>query len=97
MISKLKTIVEEHYEFTDININLHRDMIGSVYIIKHNDIKYVLKVYKETYLKEGLLSIGIISYLNDNNGPVPKIIKTKSDKNYVTFNNKIMVLCFIIF
>ncbi|PAT01007.1 hypothetical protein CI105_08960 [Candidatus Izimaplasma bacterium ZiA1] len=92
MTLKLKTLVEDRYDFADITIDLHRDMIGSVYIIRHNDIKYVLKVYKETYLKEGLLSIGIISYLNENNGPVPKIIKTKSDKNYVTFNNKIMVI-----
>lgn len=63
--------------------------IGNVYIIYTNNNKYVLKIYDDINLLNSMISIhdNISKYMY-----VPSIVKTISNKSYIRYNNKYLLL-----
>jgi Ser/Thr protein kinase RdoA (MazF antagonist) len=84
IFNELKT----NYKLNIEKIELHRDMIGYVFFVLTDKKKYVLKISRPINTKKALQSIEIIEFLSRNDYPVPRIIKSISNKSYIKLKIK---------
>ena len=89
---KLEKIVykglENEYGIIAKDINLIRDMIGTVYLVRTKEDKFVLKLYRETHDVDIETISNIMGYLAEQNCPVPKLIKTKTGHSISNIHNR---------
>ncbi|MFT4144288.1 MAG: phosphotransferase [Mobilitalea sp.] len=75
------------------DIQLLRDWIGQVYIVKEEDKKYILKVFRKQYTNNALQSAAVMHYLKSSGFPVPIIVATvNSDLFFLTDDGRIAIL-----
>jgi Ser/Thr protein kinase RdoA (MazF antagonist) len=65
---------EYGYKFDDIQ--LLRDWIGQVYIVKSGSRRYILKIFRKQHFVSAKQSAAVMDYLKEHDFPVPAIIKT---------------------
>lgn len=88
---KLKDVVENYYNLKIKSIEKNTESTdGNVYIIKCGNMKYVIKVY--TDLRHVKSITNLHNYLVTKKFYVPKIITSIQDSNYVTIDNKYIVV-----
>lgn len=92
MIDNLRRFIRDEYGFKELQLTVHREMIGTIFLLEVDEKRYVLKQYKEVYTEEAIRSIDIMCFLNNNNAPVPKVLYTKTQKPYVVYRNKVIVI-----
>ncbi len=61
---------------------------NTVYIIKTSKGRFILKIFERSDLDFIRYQVRIIDFLQNKKLPIPKIIKTKSDKNLLVYKNK---------
>jgi Ser/Thr protein kinase RdoA (MazF antagonist) len=81
--SNLLQIINQSYPVEIDHIDLHRDMIGYVYIAKSNSRKYVFKLYRSFDSENALRSIQIILFLKENDYPVVSIVPTGAGGTHI--------------
>ncbi len=87
----IKTI-ESGYFIKVLDVLPIRQVIGSVYKLITDQGHFVVKHYRHDTSIEVVKSIDVMDYLYRQNGPVPKIIKTKDQKNCLDTNQGKLVL-----
>ncbi len=80
------------YKFNDIQ--LLRDWIGQVYIVKATDRRYILKIFRKQYSASAKQSVTVMNYLMEHDFPVPAIIKTMGGESFflTAEDNRVAVL-----
>lgn len=80
------------YKFEDIQ--LLRDWIGQVYIVKCARERYILKIFRKQHSDAARQSVSVMNYLNDNDFPVPVIMKTLSGESlfYTEEDSRVAIL-----
>jgi Ser/Thr protein kinase RdoA (MazF antagonist) len=64
------------------SIELLRDMIGQVYIVKSDRQRYILKVFRKEHTSAAIQSANVMMFLKKSNFTVPEIILTTSGSCY---------------
>lgn len=68
------------------HIELHREMIGRVFLLHNEDKRYVLKVYRSNKTDDALQTVRILDYLKANSYPVVSIVQTVQDDSHIVLN-----------
>lgn len=92
-MNKNLDIVLEKFNIINAKINIIRETrYNVVYKIDTNETSYILRVGQKTNIDDIKFETELISYLNTNNFPSPKIIKTKNGDLYLNIENETAVL-----
>ncbi len=81
-----------HYGNGFNQLNMIRDWIGQVYEVTNGNKRYIAKIFRKEYTRQALQAIEVMTYLKDNNFPVPYIALTLSGNRYFVYNSQIVVL-----
>ena len=93
--ANLRDILNTCYPVCVDQIDLHRDMIGYVYIAEGTlkkkgavgrAIKYILKLFRPFDTENALRSIGILQYLQQQDYPVVSIVLTRAGDSHVSID-----------
>jgi Ser/Thr protein kinase RdoA (MazF antagonist) len=84
--------INVNYGTDNKNLNMIRDWIGQVYEVTNNNKKYIIKKFRKEHTKQALQSVEVMTYLKDNNFPVPSIIPTLNGNKHFVYNNQVVVL-----
>lgn len=86
--------LNEHYGCRFDEIELLRDWIGQVYMVKRGRQRYICKVYRIEYTEEALQSCSVMKYLKNNAFPVPIIMATVNGDNHFLLqdDNRVAIL-----
>lgn len=79
-IDNIVKSINFNYDINVEKIKLHRDMIGYVFIVFDGKKEFILKISRPINKLKAFQSMEIMDFLFLNNYPVPKIYKTKIDK-----------------
>lgn len=63
------------------DIHLLRDWIGQVYIVKAENRRYILKIFRKQHSIAAKQSASVMNFLKENDFPVPEIRKTLSGES----------------
>lgn len=94
-LKELNKQLSENYGFIINQINpASRGMDGETWIVTTSTDKFFIKInYSGVNNKNFIKSLNAIELLNKKNvGNINEIIKTKNNKNYIKFKNKILVV-----
>ena len=75
---RILAILKTNYDFQIDGIEFLRDSGGTVYIVNSGEQKFLLKIAKKAFQDTICQSVDILSYLSENQFPVPAVIQTKS-------------------
>lgn len=75
---RILMVLKENYDSGIEEIEFLRDSGGIVYIVKKGKQKFLLKIVKKAFRDTVCQSVEILSYLSENQFPVPKVIQTRS-------------------
>lgn len=75
-------------------IQLLRDWIGQVYLVKTGGLKYILKIFRKQHTRAALQSASVMNYLKENGFPVPTILQTMNGDSYFLTkeNNQVAIV-----
>ena len=76
---RILAILQANYDFQIDGIEFLRDSGGTVYIVNSGEQKFLLKIAKKAFRDTICQSVDILSYLLENQFPVPAVIRTKSE------------------
>jgi len=84
--------IQLHYGNNFEKLNMIRDWIGQVYEVTNENKRYIAKVFRKEHTKQALQSVEVMTYLKDNNFPVPSIITTLDGNKYFVYKHQVVVL-----
>lgn len=89
-----KKTLKDYYGLEVDGIDLLRKGGNLTYIIWSKEKKYILKEMSETFTKSLEKTVSLLDYLQDEDFPGPRLVKTLEGHSYVHFllNDKILVL-----
>ena len=76
------------YHLNIKHIELHREMIGKVYILHSSNNKYVLKTFRNFKTDDALQTVQILDYLNANSFPSVSIIRTEHNDSHIILSQQ---------
>ncbi|AUD65775.1 hypothetical protein BK011_08795 [Tenericutes bacterium MZ-XQ] len=88
----LRKLIEDGYGIDINHIELFRDMIGRVYLIKTQEQTYMFKIYRKNNTASALVSLNVMRYIDEHKGPVPKVYLTLLKEPYVVIDDEIGIL-----
>ncbi len=91
---KIKEVLAEEYDLNIVKIE-HEDRGSSniFYVYDEKNKRYVLKEFESRCTEKKILKEAeIISFVKNKGINVPNYIKTKDDKYYIKYNNRIIIL-----
>jgi Ser/Thr protein kinase RdoA (MazF antagonist) len=93
----LRNILNACYPLHVEQLQLHRDMIGYVYIAVSGPHKYVLKLYRPFDTGNALRSIGILQYLQQQDYPAVTIVAARTGDSHILIDTPQGVSAAILF
>lgn len=90
--TKILELLQKNYDTSMDSITFNRKGGCVSYILNSGNEKYFLKIIDNVFLSTAIQSIDIQQYLIKTDFPVPKIILTKANKPYFTYENQLFVL-----
>lgn len=81
-----------YYGIVFDKFELVRDWIGQVYVGIHNNIRYIVKVFRTQHTKEALQAIEVMAYLKNNEFNIPGIYNTLQGSKYFVYHHHMVVL-----
>ena len=90
---KIKQILENEYGIVALRIEKIDRGTANIFKIYTQSKKYILKEFSQGRTKESVIKeTDIINFLNEGNIKVPIYIKTKTNKFYIEYEDRIIVL-----
>ena len=84
--------IKSHYGNDYKELHMIRDWIGQVYEVTSDKKRYIIKIFRKEHKSQALQTIEVMTYLKDNNFPVPRIITTLDGNKYIEYNSRIVVM-----
>jgi Ser/Thr protein kinase RdoA (MazF antagonist) len=82
----IMNMLNKHYPIKFDQIVLLRDGPGFTCIVFSRKQRYIVKIYRSTYLDKGIQSAEIMTYLSANGYPVPLVIPASDDRPFFLFD-----------
>lgn len=92
MDNELLNVLAKEYNKKFVEIELIRDWIGKVYLVKDDNQKYILKIFNNITMDSAKQSAYIMNFLCGEGVCVPKIYLTSSNELYFYHEGKVSVL-----
>jgi Ser/Thr protein kinase RdoA (MazF antagonist) len=74
--------INETYALHICQMEMHRELIGQVYILQSGQQRYVLKVFPRHKTADALHALGILKFLEEQEYPVVSIIRTREQTSH---------------
>lgn len=84
-------LISEIKRFYQINIDhveLHREMIDTVYFMKSRDKKYMFKLFRSFKTEDALQTVQILDYLKANSYPAVSIVRTDHGDSHIILSSQ---------
>lgn len=81
-MKKIVQHINETYALHICQMDMHRELIGQVYILQSGQQRYVLKVFPRHKTADALHALGILEFLKEQDYPVVSIIRTQEQTSY---------------
>lgn len=81
--TKLKEIIEKCYNFTVVDLKLHREMIGFIYFAQTSLKRIVIKLFRSFHEKQAISSLKLNHFLRKHNFKVPSIILARDNSLFL--------------
>lgn len=81
-MKKIVQYINETYALHICQMEMHRELIGQVYILQSGQQRYVLKVFPRHKTADALHALGILEFLEEQEYPVVSIIRTREQTSH---------------
>lgn len=82
LIDEIKSAYDIHVQ----HIELHRDMIGKVYVLQDRHNRYVFKLYRSFKTGDAMQTVDILEYLQAKGYPAVRVVRTGQQDGCIMLN-----------